>query len=95
MIDYSIMARVAGITDSSVRELVKGFKTLFLRPHKFFLPCAENKCALVYAVCVTSYGVTYVNSNIAKSYYQANGTEAQANLAAGIVSGITNTITSI
>lgn len=95
IIDYSIMARVAGVTDSSLKELRRGIQTLLLRPHKFFLPCAENKCALVYAVCVTSYSLTYSSSNLTKSYFESHGMESKANLAAGVSSGVVNTLLSI
>ncbi|KAG5492558.1 hypothetical protein JKF63_01136 [Porcisia hertigi] len=95
IIDYSIMARVAGVAPSSTQELIKGLKTVALRPHKFFLPCAENKCSLVYRVCATTYGCTYVGSNLAKSYCESHGMEKNANLAAGIVSGVVNTVFTI
>lgn len=95
IIDYSIIARVAGVSDSTVRELWKGCKTCFLRPHKFFLPCKENKCALVYAVCVTSYFFTYTGSNLSKSYCESHGMASSANLAAGVASGVINTLLSI
>ncbi|KAG5466724.1 hypothetical protein LSCM1_00900 [Leishmania martiniquensis] len=95
IIDYSIMARVAGVAPSSTQELVKGVKTVLSRPHKFFLPCAENQCSLVYRVCATTYGFTYIASNLAKSYCEAHGREKDANLAAGIASGFTNTVFTI
>lgn len=95
IIDYSIMARVAGVTDSSLKELGRGIKTVLIRPHKFFLPCAENKCSLVYRVCATTYGFTYIGSNLTKSYCESHGMEKEANLAAGVVSGVANTIFTI
>ncbi|KAG5466175.1 hypothetical protein GH5_00915 [Leishmania sp. Ghana 2012 LV757] len=95
IIDYSIMARVAGVAPSSMQELVKGVKTVLFRPHKFFLPCAENKCSLVYRVCATTYGFTYMGSNVAKSYCESHGMEKDANLAAGIASGVMNTVFTI
>ncbi|KAK7196867.1 hypothetical protein NESM_000627900 [Novymonas esmeraldas] len=95
IIDYSIMARVAGVAPSSTQELVKGVKTVLFRPHKFFLPCAENKCSLVYRVCATTYGFTYMGSNLAKSYCESHGMEKEANLAAGVVSGVVNTVFTI
>ncbi|EAN89167.1 hypothetical protein C3747_61g217 [Trypanosoma cruzi] len=96
IVDYSIMARVAGVTDSSLRELWRGTKTLFLRPHRFFLPCAENKCSLVFAVCFVVYTSTYIGSNTMKSYCEAKGcTPESANFAAGIMSGVANTITTV
>ncbi|EPY35737.1 hypothetical protein STCU_00937 [Strigomonas culicis] len=96
IIDYSIMARVAGVTDSSMKELLKGIRTVLTRPHKFFLPCAENKCALVYAVCATTYGWTYIGSNCTKSYLESQQySAAEFNFAAGIVSGVINTVLTI
>ncbi|CBZ30696.1 conserved hypothetical protein [Leishmania mexicana MHOM/GT/2001/U1103] len=95
IIDYSIMARVAGVSPSSTQELFKGVTTVLLRPHKFFFPCAENKCSLVYRVCATTYGFTYMGSNLAKSYCESHGMEKDANLAAGIVSGVMNTVFTI
>lgn len=95
IIDYSIMARVAGVTDSSMKELTKGIKTVLTRPDKFFLPCAENKCSLVYRVCATTYGFTYIGSNLTKSYCESHGMEKEANLAAGVVSGVANTVFTI
>lgn len=95
IIDYSIMARVAGVTDSSLKELFRGIRTVLLRPHKFFLPCKENKCALVYAVCATTYGFTYMGSNMAKSYLESTDRENIANLTAGILSGAINTVLTI
>ncbi|KEG09517.1 hypothetical protein DQ04_05091030 [Trypanosoma grayi] len=96
IIDYSIMARVAGVTDSSMRELWRGTKTLLLRPHRFFLPSAENKCSLVFGVCFVVYTATYIGSNMTKSYCQANGySDASGNFAAGIASGVMNTITTV
>jgi hypothetical protein len=95
IIDYSIMARVAGVTDSSMKELGKGIRTVLTRPHKFFLPCTENKCSLVYRACATTYGFTYICSNLSKSYCESHGMEKEANLAAGISSGVANTIFTI
>ncbi|KAL7702282.1 hypothetical protein NQL31_000825 [Lotmaria passim] len=95
IIDYSIMARVAGVTDSTMKELGKGLKTMLLRPHKFFLPCAENKCSLVFRACATTYGFTYISSNLSKSYCESHGMEAEANLAAGVASGVANTVFTI
>lgn len=95
IIDYSIMARVAGVTKSSMSELFRGAKTCLFRPHKFFLPCAENKCALVFSVCATTYGLTYVGSNLSKSYCESHGMADKANLTAGVVSGIINTVLTI
>ncbi|KAH9597446.1 hypothetical protein LSM04_006615 [Trypanosoma melophagium] len=96
IVDYSIMARVAGVTDSSMRELWRGTKTLFLRPHRFFLPCAQNKCSLVYGVCTVVYSSTYIGSNTTKSYCEAKGySQEYCNLAAGIMSGVLNTITTV
>lgn len=95
IIDYSIMARVAGVSKSSGQELLKGIRTVLFRPHKFFLPCAENKCALVYRVCATTYGLTYIGSNLSKSYCESHGMPAEANWAAGIVSGVINTFLTI
>ncbi|ORC84128.1 uncharacterized protein TM35_000491340 [Trypanosoma theileri] len=96
IVDYSIMARVAGVTDSSLRELWRGTKTLFLRPHRFFLPCAQNKCSLVYGVCTVVYTSTYIGSNMTKSYCETKGYSPEyCNLAAGIMSGVLNTITTV
>ncbi|KPA86058.1 putative mitochondrial hypothetical protein [Leptomonas pyrrhocoris] len=95
IIDYSIMARVARVTDSSIKEMWKGAKTVVLRPHKFFLPCAENKCSVVYRACATTYAFTYISSNLTKSYFESHGMEKEANLAAGISSGVANTVFSI
>lgn len=95
IIDYSIMSRVAGVSKSSLAELLKGCKTILFRPHKFFLPCAENKCALVYYVCATTYGFTYIGSNLSKSYCESHGMLDKANLAAGISSGVINTVLTI
>lgn len=95
IIDYSIMSRVAGVSKSSLAELLKGCKTILFRPHKFFLPCAENKCALVYYVCATTYGFTYIGSNLSKSYCESHGMVDKANLAAGISSGVINTVLTI
>ncbi|ESL12220.1 hypothetical protein TRSC58_00016 [Trypanosoma rangeli SC58] len=96
IIDYSIMARVAGVTDSSMRELWRGTKTLFLRPHRFFLPCAENKCSIVFRVCFVVYAGTYIGSNTMKSYCEARGYATEVgNLATGITSGVVNTITTV
>lgn len=95
IIDYSIMSRVAGVTNSSLAELAKGCTTILFRPHKFFLPCAENKCALVYYVCATTYGLTYVGSNLSKSYCESHGMVDKANLSAGIASGVINTVLTI
>ncbi|CCW72324.1 unnamed protein product [Phytomonas sp. Hart1] len=92
IIDYSIMARVSGTTDSSLKEFFKGIRTLFLRPHKFFLPTKENKCCIVFWACTTTYLFTYIGSNLAKSYCEPHGTVNEANLAAGIVSGAVNTL---
>ncbi|KPI82803.1 hypothetical protein ABL78_8184 [Leptomonas seymouri] len=95
IIDYSIMARVAGVTDSSIKEMWTGAKNVLIRPHKFFLPCAENKCSVVYRACATTYGFTYISSNLTKSYFESHGMEKEANLAAGVSSGIANTVFSI
>lgn len=95
IIDYSIMARVAGVTNSSIAELFRGAKTVLFRPHRFFLPCAENKCALVYYVCATTYGLTYVGSNVSKSYCESHGMAERANLTAGVVSGVINTVLTV
>lgn len=95
IIDYSIMARVAGVSNSSMKELGRGIKTLLLRPHRFFFPCVENKYSLVYSVCATTYGFTYIGSNLSKSYCESHGMTAQANLTAGIVSGVINTVLTI
>ncbi|RNF25702.1 uncharacterized protein Tco025E_02139 [Trypanosoma conorhini] len=96
IVDYSIMARVAGVTDSSLRELWRGTKTLLLRPHRFFLPCAENKCSLVFRVCFAVYTGTYIGSNTMKSYCEAKGYATETgNLATGITSGFFNTALTI
>eukprot|EP00796_Vickermania_ingenoplastis_P005515 gene5515-3977_t len=95
IIDYSIMARVAGVTNSSISELLRGAKTVLFRPHRFFLPCAENKCALVYYVCATTYGLTYVGSNLSKSYCESHGMADKANITAGITSGVINTVLTV
>eukprot|EP00331_Platyophrya_macrostoma_P001935 CAMPEP_0176423928 /NCGR_PEP_ID=MMETSP0127-20121128/10559_1 /TAXON_ID=938130 /ORGANISM="Platyophrya macrostoma, Strain WH" /LENGTH=281 /DNA_ID=CAMNT_0017804939 /DNA_START=3 /DNA_END=848 /DNA_ORIENTATION=- len=92
VIDYSIMAKVAGVTDSSKRELIKGAKTLFTSPQKFFLPCAENHYFTVYRACTTVYFSTYLFSNTTKSLCESSGkfTYDQTNLMAGICSGFIN-----
>ncbi|EPY42739.1 hypothetical protein AGDE_01184 [Angomonas deanei] len=75
-----------------MKSFFKGIRTVLTRPHKFFLPCAENKCALVYCVCATTYGFTYMGSNLTKSYLESDGRSvAQVNFAAGLVSGFINT----
>ena len=91
IIDYSIIAKVSGVVDSSVKELGAGVRTLFLRPHKFFLPCAENKYATVYRLVTTVYLFTYLVSNTTKSLLEPLGYSTnQCNLGAGITSGIVN-----
>ncbi|KAG8339389.1 hypothetical protein ERJ75_000763100 [Trypanosoma vivax] len=93
IIDYSIMARVAGTTSSSMRELCNGIRTLILRPHRFFLPCAENKCAVVFGACFAVYATTYMASNVTKSYYESHGHSVNScNLAAGLGGGFLNTV---
>ncbi|CCW65850.1 unnamed protein product [Phytomonas sp. EM1] len=95
IIDYSIMSRIAGVTDSSLKELFKGIRTVLFRPHKFFLPTKENKCCIVFCVCATTYCFTYIGSNLSKSYCESHGMANEANLAAGIVSGVVNTLLTI
>ncbi|AAZ11228.1 uncharacterized protein TEOVI_000014000 [Trypanosoma equiperdum] len=93
IVDYSIMARVAGVTNSSGRVLWEGMRTLFLRPHRFFIPCAENKCAPVFGACFTVYSLTFCTSNLTKSYCEAKGyTPERSNLITGLAGGATNTL---
>lgn len=91
IIDYSIIAKVAGVTDSSKKELIKGCKTLCTAPHKFFLKSTENNYAKVYRACATVYFWTYAFSNSAKSMLESRGYRPeQVNLGAGIASGLVN-----
>lgn len=88
IIDYSIMAKVAGVAESSRAELFKGIRTLFRAPHHFFLKTEGNHYATVYRACSVVYFSTYLTSNSTKSYFESRGWEP--NLAAGIASGLVN-----
>ncbi|CCD16419.1 unnamed protein product [Trypanosoma congolense IL3000] len=92
IVDYSIMARVAGVTNSSKRVLLEGIRTLFMRPHRFFLPCKDNKCAPVFGACFVVYSLTFSASNTTKSYCESKGYSAErSNLFTGVAGGICNT----
>lgn len=97
-IDYSIISKVAGVAEnnSSLKELSKAFKTILFRPHKYFLPCAENKYAKVYGACTSVYFLTYLFSNTAKSTFESQHyTPEKTNLAAGVFSGIVNILMTV
>lgn len=72
VIDYSIISKVRGFSESSFVELKKGLTTFLLRPHKFFFKTPENHYAVVYRAVAVVYAFTYIFANLTRSYCDAN-----------------------
>jgi hypothetical protein len=73
IIDYSIISKVRGFSESSFVELKKGFSTVALKPHKFFFKTPENHYATVYRAVAIVYASTYTFANLARSYCDSHG----------------------
>ena len=93
IIDFAIMAKVAGVVPSMGVQLKAGVKTLFTNPKNFFfVDTPTTYYSLVYRVCFATYFLTYSTANTTRSYYEAQGAAPeQIAWMCGITSSIVNT----
>jgi hypothetical protein len=96
IIDYSIMAKVAGIVPSMGHQVKAGVRTLVFSPQRFFFDTPDSHYAKVFRACFTVYGGTYASNNIARSYYEAQGDSSTAVAwKCGLISSAVNTCLTI
>ena len=92
IIDFSIMAKVAGVNPSIMSGVTDGVKVLVTKPSQFFVPRAGNQRGIIYGAVAAVYAMTYLSSDMTKSLMEAKGyTDSEIIWTRGLASGVVNT----
>ena len=93
IVDFAIMAKVAGIVPTMNAQVVAGVKILFTNPKNFFfVDTPTTKYSRVYRLCVVVYAGTYCVANVGRSVFEGyvHQTPETVAINVGVVSSIAN-----
>lgn len=94
IIDYAIMAKVAGVVPSMGHQVKAGLACLVKQPQHFFLyDTPTTKYSTIFKLCVGVYGGTYVLANTTRSFtegYQKDASAESVAFKCGVTSSAVN-----